>query len=843
LNHLLTKNNFFIMKSSFTKFLLVFVCCFAASGVLAQQNHFRWATSAGGGAYDAGQGVTVDEHGNAFVTGYFNGSMNLFDTPFTPESERNTMYLAKVSPQQEMIWSVTAEADGQTGAAGWKTVYKDGFVYLMGDFRGEAYFSSTDFMGTTLSSDNRALFIAKYSDNGVLQWVRSAVTTHAGGMIPIGSDNNLVVDDAGAVYFTTQFRHNLTIDGTLIEPELGSETTRFFAGLIKLDAMGAYQWHWSSTHDLDDRGEALTLTPSGNILFAARYNAALTVSDTTYQNSTGGIALIELQPDGSYVWHHNMYTGTINRVFTRSLQFDQHDNLYIAGTYRTAITWDDDTVFEPESTNNFGFVFKLDSERDIDWTLTLGDPTGHSHARVLQWSAEGNLLVAGEFSRTMVLNDELTLASNDDSTDIFYLVVDPSTGDVTEGLRFGGDNTEFLGSMAVSPQNDVYFMGHFLGELDAFDQNFVSEGSFDIFVVKLGDLHTDATLAHIEVDDDALEGFDPEVLEYEVLLPFDTGLVPVISAEANDPLAEVEITQAGSLTGDAEDRTATITVTAEDPEHTNEYSVTFRLRNTNASLSAIMLDGTPLDIFNPEVFQYLILLPNDIVDFPEVTATSADENATVNVGDLEAHPDVDNLWTVEILVTAEEEQFTQTYTVEFSYMDSEVALDEITINGDPLENFDPEVLTYEVTLPAGTTTIPVVDATPLSNVATVDIDQATELWGDAEDRTATITVTAEDPAFTRVYTIVFDVDATSVGVVEGISLNVFPNPASGTINVVAGEMIREVRLIDMLGQVVYAASPQSERSTIEVGQLKDGIYFVQVFTSQGITTQRVQIAR
>jgi hypothetical protein len=84
-------------------------------------------------------------------------------------------------------------------------------------------------------------------------------------------------------------------------------------------------------------------------------------------------------------------------------------------------------------------------------------------------------------------------------------------------------------------------------------------------------------------------------------------------------------------------------------------------------------------------------------------------------------------------------------------------------------------------------------------------------------------------------------DPVNVPEVKQTLVQLFPNPASSTINIVAGEMIREIRLIDMLGQVVYAASPQSQRSTIDVGQLKDGIYLVQVLTVKGMTTRRVQI--
>jgi hypothetical protein len=829
------------MKRLFTVF---FAVMFFAAGLNAQQNHLRWAATGGGTAADFGEGVTTDDEGNAYITGYFRYGMDFLDQEILPEGEMNSMFMIKVSPEQELLWYVLGEADGATGAGGFKTYYKNGFVYLLGDFRGAATFSSTDFSDISISSETRALFVAKYTTNGVLEWVRKMESSHTAGLILTGSANNLAVDEAGAVYVSTQFRTDLDVAGTLIDPD-GSGGTNFHAVLVKLDALGAYQWHWKTTHTGDDRGEALTILPNGNVAFAIRYNSSVTINDVLYENASGGQAIIELNAAGLHQWHHTYTTANINQSYIWSLEGDTQGNLYVGGAHRTTLQWDDDTSFvEENSTRMTAFVWKLDADRDIDWTLFYGDPGENTHVRSLVLSAEGNLYVAGDHIGTMQLNDDLTLVSNDGSNDTYFLVIDPEDGSVLTGNVFGGTSNEILGAMAVSPLNDIYFIGRFLNVFEANGETFDSAGSWDFYLVKLGDWNTDATLANIKVDDVELEGFDPEVLEYEVVLPADAQDVPVVSAVANDELAEVVIVQATSLTGEEEARTATITVTAEDPEVELVYTVTFRLKSTDATLAAIMLDGVPLDVFSPEVSTYLIMLPNSVVDFPEVTATAADENATVDVGDLTVHPDVDNLWTVEILVTAEDPEYTQTYTVEFSYLDDEDALEEITLDGDPLEGFDPEVLNYEVTLPVGTTVAPEVDATPLSPHATVSITQATDLSGDAAERTATITVTAQDPDFTRTYTIVFDVDATNVTIPAGLQLSVYPNPASSYLRVDGISSAIALMVFDATGNEVMHVDAPGENVSLQVSQLRNGIYFLRVILENGaMETRRFVISK
>lgn len=107
------------------------------------------------------------------------------------------------------------------------------------------------------------------------------------------------------------------------------------------------------------------------------------------------------------------------------------------------------------------------------------------------------------------------------------------------------------------------------------------------------------------------------------------------------------------------------------------------------------------------------------------------------------------------------------------------------------------------------------------------------------DATGNVTVVDADVTAT----VTLQIDDTSVPVVEASSLKVFPNPARTIMNIVSVDMIRELRVIDMLGQVVYATDAVSDSHQINVASFRNGIYFVQILTSQGITTQKVQIQR
>ena len=83
-------------------------------------------------------------------------------------------------------------------------------------------------------------------------------------------------------------------------------------------------------------------------------------------------------------------------------------------------------------------------------------------------------------------------------------------------------------------------------------------------------------------------------------------------------------------------------------------------------------------------------------------------------------------------------------------------LSSISVDGEPIVDFDPETLTYSIELPFGTTDVPTVTATATSKKANAVVTNASALPG-----TTTITVTAEDGETTKTYTVNFTVAATA----------------------------------------------------------------------------------
>ncbi len=74
-------------------------------------------------------------------------------------------------------------------------------------------------------------------------------------------------------------------------------------------------------------------------------------------------------------------------------------------------------------------------------------------------------------------------------------------------------------------------------------------------------------------------------------------------------------------------------------------------------------------------------------------------------------------------------------------------------------------------------------------------------------------------------------------------LRIYPNPARATLNVDATSTIEEVKVIDLIGRTVAQQRPGGRRTTLDVGHLHPGIYFVRVEAGGKMITERLQVVR
>ena len=237
------------------------------------------------------------------------------------------------------------------------------------------------------------------------------------------------------------------------------------------------------------------------------------------------------------------------------------------------------------------------------------------------------------------------------------------------------------------------------------------------------------TLNDLMVEGVSVEGFNATQLNYSIELPYGTTALPEVDFIKTD--------KTSTAIKNIDDKTVTVTVTAEDGIHTTEYTLVFTIaKSTNADLKAIALDGEPLASFFADEHAYTITLPYGAPQ-PQISFETADANATAVING------------TTITVTAEDGVTTSTYTLTFSYLPSTnaelqaIMLDNVLQNG-----FRPDSFEYQDTVRYGGT-MPVITWTVGDDQQVVD----TAWVGETQ---LTLVVTAGDGATILEYILNFE---------------------------------------------------------------------------------------
>lgn len=257
------------------------------------------------------------------------------------------------------------------------------------------------------------------------------------------------------------------------------------------------------------------------------------------------------------------------------------------------------------------------------------------------------------------------------------------------------------------------------------------------------------SLNSIKLDGTEIEGFDPNVTSYTVNLPLGSTSVPVITWIVGDQWQNVTFSD-GGLTG-----TSRIIVRAGNGA-TKTYQINFvTSQSSNSKLASLKIDGVEIDGWNPDTLTYNIRLPRGTSAQPVVTWETGDQFQTVRKTDGGVNGDT------RITVKAQNGQST-IYIVRFSVeTNSNTALEAIFVGGVEVDNFDPDTLEYQLTLPGGTTVLPAISYTKGDESQTVAVSR-----GGLNGET-TITVRAEDGS-SRVYRLTFSVQKSANALLNGI---------------------------------------------------------------------------
>jgi hypothetical protein len=279
----------------------VFVSEFDSSGT------FKRAITLGGSESDNGVGVALDESGNIYIAGNFNGTVDFDPDPSSEDfhsaiGSEEDVFLSKFDSSGIYVFTRT------WGSGFWDLCYSldmdvSGNLYLAGAFDGPSVDFDPDPVAVDFHSTNGGFdaFVSKFNSAGVLIWARTWG----------GSFDDwcycAAVDGSGNVYVTGEFMDTADFDPDPIATDPHSSNGQADIYLSKFDSSGILQWARTWGGGGKDEGYGVDVDVYGNAyvtgLFlgsSVDFNPDPVAVDLHSSNGEYDAFLCKFLPDGSW---------------------------------------------------------------------------------------------------------------------------------------------------------------------------------------------------------------------------------------------------------------------------------------------------------------------------------------------------------------------------------------------------------------------------------------------------------------------------------------------------------------------------------------------------------------
>ena len=303
--------------------------------------NWLWATQAGGPYNDEGDGITIDDAGNSYVTGLFRGTAT-FGSYSLISSGSYDIFVAKMDAIGNWLWAT------QAGGTSWDqgygiTIDYAGNSYVTGLFRDTVTFGSY----SLISSGSYDIFVAKVDSVGNWLWA-----TQAGG-INWDQGYGITIDDAENCYVTGYFEGSATFGSYSL---ISSGDTDIF--VAKMDAVGNWLWVTKAGGIFTDEGSAITIDDAGNSYVTGFFRGTATFG--SYSLTSSGyrdIFVARMDAVGNWLW--TTRAGGIGWDEGYGITIDDAGNSYVTGIFRETVAFGS---YSLTSNGSFDiFVAKLNS--------------------------------------------------------------------------------------------------------------------------------------------------------------------------------------------------------------------------------------------------------------------------------------------------------------------------------------------------------------------------------------------------------------------------------------------------------------------------------------------------
>ena len=443
----------------------------------SREGEVEWAKSIGGSASDKINSVAVTEEGEIVVGGYFySSSITVGDYTLTNVDDSDGMVIKYENielnnPTTIQAQSIGGERDDKITSV---SATSDG-GYIAGGYFNSSSITVGDYTLTGYGGNNGMLI--KYDSGGKVEWA-TRITRGYIKSVDATSDGGYIV---GGCFDAD----SITIgEYTLIGK--GSEDGM----LIKYNSNNEVEWATSfggSSYELIT--SVVETNDGGYIAGGYFYSSNITIGEYILTNAGSGDGLIiKYNKYGEVEWTTNIGGNDWDQV--NSVTIINDGETIVGGYFESdSIKVGDYTLTNHGLGSSDGMVIKYNSNGEVKWATGIGNNTSEEINSVAA-TGDGGFIVGGTShgnGSSITIGDyTLKIKGFSDGVVIKY----DAEGEVEWAINIGGDDSEYINSVAVTKEGEYIIGGHFgskyinLGNYTLI-KNSSSSNYYDAMLIKL----------------------------------------------------------------------------------------------------------------------------------------------------------------------------------------------------------------------------------------------------------------------------------------------------------------------------------------------------------------------
>lgn len=372
-------------------FLLFFL--FWVKWEYSQAPDWQWAKNY---PYLSGYSMQALSSGEIFIAGSANGNFTIGSEIINTNGESFPLLL-KLDSLGNYLWSTHFTVSVSSSINNFEdiTIDMDGNIYVSG------WFTDTLFhpLGFLVSSGNLDAFIAKFSNDGSLIWIKKI------GGLGENSIRDITLDANQQLWITGYYYNSLEIENdTLFNPI--SFYTIFVA---KLDASGQIQF--IKSYHCTERlyVNAIAADQSGNVVIGGSFTGTVDWDGELMVNGSADYTdpyLVKFNSQGDIVWTKRAWSSFDDEIL--DVQIASDNSIYVSGTFRATLNFVAFSLYSAGAGDMF--IAKYNPDGVILWGRSAGG-TDWDSGNQISLDHLGSVYVWGSYNGSATFGNALTLFS------------------------------------------------------------------------------------------------------------------------------------------------------------------------------------------------------------------------------------------------------------------------------------------------------------------------------------------------------------------------------------------------------------------------------------------------